>query len=177
MLRGLIPALVALGFVIAVKDALRTVPLPVPAPSARLASGPDPTPTSAYRPGEPTLVLDNAATLARQGDGHFSTSVRVDGQPVEMVVDTGATTVALTVADAQRLGLAIDPATFHVVGTGASGPVMGQAVTLTDVAVGDQQVAQVGAVVLAGLDRSLLGQSYLRRLDRVAIDGDTMTLR
>lgn len=177
MLRGFLLALVALGFVSAVASGIRTAPHASAAPSAPIASAPDPTPAVAYRPGEPMLVLDNAATLAREGDGHFSTRVSVNGQPIDMVVDTGATTVALTIADARTLGIAVDPTTFRVVGSGASGPVTGQVVTLGDVAVGSRHVAQVEAVVLAGLGRSLLGQSYLRTLDRVTIDGDTMTLR
>lgn len=132
--------------------------------------------TVAYRAGEPMLSV-GATELKRSGNGHFSASVAVNGQPVEMVVDTGATAVALSVADARRLGLAVEPAAFQVVGAGASGPVRGQALLLDDVAVDGRHVGRVEAVVLEGLDRSLLGQSYLRRLEQVRIDGDTMTLR
>lgn len=131
----------------------------------------------AYRPGEPQLVPGQATELRRGADGHFTAGAIVDGQPVEMLVDTGATSVALTVDDARRLGLPVDPASFQVVGTGASGPVRGMAVTLADVAVGTTHAGPVEAVVLDGLDRSLLGQSYLRRLAQVEISGDTMTLR
>lgn len=146
---------------------------PVGAPSA---SAPTAAPTVAYRPGEPMLSV-GATELKRADNGHFNASVAVNGQAVEMVVDTGATAVALSVDDARRLGLAFDPAAFQVVGTGASGPVRGQALVLDDVAVDGRHVGRVEAVVLEGLDRSLLGQSYLRRLEQVRIDGDTMTLR
>lgn len=156
----------------------RTSPAPASAVSSKVTAENSAIATGAvYRPGEPSLVLGDAATLTRGADGHFTTHVDVNGQPVAMLVDTGASTVALTVADAQRLGLPVDPSSFTVVGSGASGPTLGQVVTLDDVAVGGRHVAGVEAVVLQGLDRSLLGQAYLRRLDTVEINGDTMTLR
>lgn len=144
------------------------------------APRPEATATSeaiAYRPGEPQLVPGQATELQRGANGHFTTSATVNGQPIEMLVDTGATSVALSVDDARRLGLSVDPARFAVVGSGASGPVRGVGVTLADVAVDGKHVGPVDAVVLDGLDRSLLGQSYLRRLTQVEISGDTMTLR
>lgn len=134
-------------------------------------------PAVAYRPGEPQLVPGQSTQLARAGNGHFNASVSVNGQPVEMMVDTGATVVALTVDDARRLGFTVDPAQFREVGSGASGPVRGVPVVLDDIAVEGRHASGVDAVVLEGLDRSLLGQSFLRRLDQVDITGDTMTLR
>ena len=161
--------------------ALAVVRLPESRPSPPASPVPQPTaasdaPTTPYRPGEPALVLDETR-LTRRPDGHFSATVDVGGQPIEMVVDTGATLVALTLTDAQRLGIMIDPTSFATVGTGASGPVRGQVVTLPDVAVGGRHVRQVQAAVVEGLDRSLLGQSYLRHLASVQISGDTMALR
>lgn len=174
MLRYAFAGLIAL----AVLGILRA-PGPAAAPRViPVASGSEPiaAPTVAYRPGEPMLSV-GATELKRSGSGHFATNVAVNGQPVEMVVDTGATAVALSVDDARRLGLPVDPAAFRVVGTGASGPVRGATLVLDDVAVDGRHVGQVEAVVLEGLDRSLLGQSYLRRLEQVRIDGDVMTLR
>ena len=174
MLRYVIAGVLALSVVGLLRDpapASSNPPAPVRAESSSPAA-----PAPAYRPGEPSLLLD-AVRLTRADNGHFNATVEVDGQPLDMVVDTGATAVALTVSDAQRLGLAVDPGRFTVVGTGASGPVRGQRVTLSEVGIGGRRVAGVEAVVLEGLDRSLLGQSYLRRLERVEIAGDVMTLR
>lgn len=134
-------------------------------------------PPLASRPGEPMLVPGQSIDLRRAADGHFYANTTVNGQPVAMLVDTGASTVALTIGDAQRLGLAIDPATFQVVGTGASGPVRGAAVMLDGVTLAHRQIGPIAAVVLEGLDRSLLGQTFLSRMDSVQIAGDTMTLR
>ena len=131
----------------------------------------------AYRPGEPQLAPGQAAELRRAPDGHFYAEPQVNGMSVPMLVDTGASTVALTLGDAQRLGLAVDPAAFQVVGSGASGPVRGARVTLNSVALGARREGPIEAVVLEGLDRSLLGQAFLGRFDQVQIAGDTMTLR
>jgi hypothetical protein len=68
--------------------------------------------------------------------GHFRTLAMVNGQPVDFLVDTGATTIALTIEDARRIGLAVDPATFTEVGMGAGGPVRGQDVKIDSVSVG-----------------------------------------
>jgi aspartyl protease family protein len=145
-----------------------------PAPAREVAQSAAPV---AYRPGEPMLVPGPAAELRRSADGHFYADTLVNGHPVAMLVDTGASTVALTVADAQRLGIAVDPTAFQVVGTGVSGPARGTVTTLDDVALGAVRAGPVRAVVIEGLDRSLLGQSFLSRLQQVQIDGDRMTLR
>lgn len=123
------------------------------------------------------LVPGQSVELKRAGNGHFHAPVMINGQPVTMVVDTGATVVALSIDDARTSGLAVDPSTFAVVGTGASGPVRGIAVTLDSITLGGRRVGPVAAVVLDGLDRSLLGQSFLGKLDEVRIAGDTMVLR
>ena len=115
--------------------------------------------------------------LERAPNGHFYADGNVNGQPVRLVVDTGASTVALTLADAQRIGVPFSTSEFTVVGTGASGPVRGQSVTLDRVEVGGKEVRGVRAAVIEGLDVSLLGQTYLGRISSVQMSGDTMTLR
>lgn len=146
--------------------------------SATPAPGASATLAVANRPGEPMLVPGGnpGVTLQRAANGHFFADATINGQAVPMLVDTGATTVALTVADAQRLGLPIDPTRSQVVGSGASGPTRGQTVMLNDVAIGDHHAGPMEAVVLEGLGESLLGQAYLGRL-QMQVNGDTMTLR
>ena len=101
----------------------------------------------------------------------------VNGQPVEMIIDTGASSVALTVADAQRIGIAVNPAAFEVVGTGASGPVRGQRIHLDSVELEGRRVSGVSGAVLEGLEQSLLGQSYLSRIGSITMNGEYLTLR
>ncbi|MDB5677819.1 TIGR02281 family clan AA aspartic protease [Sphingomonas bacterium] len=115
--------------------------------------------------------------LEREDNGHFFTVADVNGEPIKFVVDTGATTVALTEDDARRAGVAFDPGQFDVVGSGASGAVRGQEVELKDVVLDGKRVSDIHALVLDGLTISLLGQNYLRHLDSVSISGDKMTLK
>ena len=109
--------------------------------------------------------------------GHFHTVALVNGQPVKFIVDTGATTVALTLEDARRIGLAVDPSAFTEVGMGAGGPVRGQEVTIDSVSVDGREVRTLRGVVLEGLQDSLLGQSYLTRIGEVRMSGGVMILR
>lgn len=115
--------------------------------------------------------------LDRQGDGHFYATAEVDGGDYRMLVDTGATVVALTGDDARGMGLDWDPDALAPVARGASGPVMGVPVTLPEMAVGDFEAHNVQAVIVPeGLAISLLGQSFLSQVPKVAIADDRLTL-
>jgi aspartyl protease family protein len=115
--------------------------------------------------------------LERAESGHFYTYAKVNGELVQFVVDTGADVVALTVDDAERLGIPVNPANFQVVGEGASGPVRGEPVTIDSIEVDGKLVNDVEGVVLADSSLSLLGQAYLSRMGEVQMRGDTMLLR
>lgn len=140
------------------------------APGAPAASG---TPNRVITPSEPRKVTE----LERSPSGHFYTHAKVNGQLVRFLVDTGATGVALTLADAERVGIDVDPASFEIVGEGASGPVRGKLVMLDSVEVEGKLVNDVSGAVLEGSNLSLLGQSYLTRMGEVQMTGDYMILR
>ncbi|QIK97048.1 TIGR02281 family clan AA aspartic protease [Sphingomonas sp. HDW15A] len=116
-------------------------------------------------------------TLQRQDNGHFFARAQVNGQSVDFLIDTGATAVALTESDARRLGIVLDPANYRVVGSGASGAVYGQFVTLDSVSLEGKRVEQVSGAVLKGSEVSLLGQSFLSRMGHIEISGDRMIIR
>ena len=115
--------------------------------------------------------------LQREGNGHFYVYAKVNGQLVRFLVDTGATMVALTVDDAERAGLKVNPATFQIVGEGAGGPVRGQDVTIGSIEVEGKLINDIEGVVLEGGSTSLLGQAYLSRLTEVKMSGEYMILR
>ena len=113
--------------------------------------------------------------LQRQPNGHFYASAHVDGVPVRMMVDTGASVIALTASDASAIGIYWDDAEISHIGQGASGPVYGVQTRLDEVEIGGIVRRNVAAVVIPqGLDVSLLGQSYLSQVGGVEISGDTM---
>jgi aspartyl protease family protein len=123
-----------------------------------------------------TRTASGAVRLERLEDGHFYVHGEVNGQLARFLVDTGASMVALTMEDAERLGVDFSPSDFEVVGTGASGPVRGQRVMLDKVIVEGREAHQVEAAVLEGLTISLLGQSFLTRLGSIEMSGDYMLL-
>ncbi|MGB3470436.1 MAG: TIGR02281 family clan AA aspartic protease [Erythrobacter sp.] len=117
-------------------------------------------------------------TLDRQSDGHFYASASVDGAAVRMMVDTGASVIALTGRDADAAGLHWDEAEVRVIGQGASGAVYGVPARLREVEIGGIVRRNVNAVIIPeGLGVSLLGQSWLAQVDGVEITDDQMVLR
>ncbi len=136
------------------------------------AKQPAPPPVAAMPSDQPVETI-----LQRESNGHFYTAADVNGEPIRFVVDTGATTVALTVADARRAHIPVDPTQFAEVGMGAGGAVRGQRIHIRDLVLEGKHATDLTGVVLEGADVSLLGQSYLRTLDTVQIEGDTMSLK
>ncbi|WP_260483115.1 retropepsin-like aspartic protease family protein [Sphingomicrobium flavum] len=132
---------------------------------------------AAMRAAETGNARSSSGTvLQRQPDGHFYSDVKIQGRSVEFLVDTGASMVALSESDARRAGVSFNRSNYRVIGSGASGPVRGQYVTLSNLTFGGRTHQNVPAVVLEGGDTSLLGQSVL---SRYAIDmtGEKMTIR
>ena len=125
----------------------------------------------------PADPFSGVIELQREYNGHFYADVQINGSPVRVLVDTGASGIALSRDDAQRAGLAVSAGMFEVVGEGADGDVHGEFVTLDRVSLGDKTAEGVPAVVLDSGQQSLLGQSFLSKFESVEIKGDTMVLR
>ncbi len=117
-------------------------------------------------------------TLPRAPDGHFYAELRVNGTPVRFLVDTGASMIALTREDAQRIGIPISEADFTGTAQTASGSVGLKPIVLDRVSLGSLEATDVdAAIVQQGLGQSLLGQSWLKRIGKVTIEGDQMVLK
>ncbi len=113
--------------------------------------------------GTGTGASGNRVVLTAGGGGHFMTLGQINGKSVQMVVDTGATSVALSEQEAQRMGLdyrAGQP--LHI--STANGVVPGWHLKLGSVRVGDVTVHGVDATVSTGsMPFVLLGNSFLTR--------------
>lgn len=133
---------------------------------------------AAAQTSPPASDVDAEATIGKAADGHFWADAQVDGHPVRVLIDTGATTVALTLADARSLGLNPDTLTYSYTVTTANGPERAAPVRLGVVAIGRAEVSDVQAFVLqGGLETSLLGMSYLGRLSKLEATPDSLVLR
>lgn len=115
--------------------------------------------------------------IPRSQDGHFYVHAMVNGQLVRFLVDTGATQIALTLEDAERVGESFSPAAFEVVGSGASGPVHGQFIEIDSIELGGREVANLRGAVVDKLEISLLGQAFLSRARSVQMNADEMIIR
>ncbi|MEO5577558.1 MAG: TIGR02281 family clan AA aspartic protease [Sphingomicrobium sp.] len=124
-----------------------------------------------------SVVSGQGSTLQRAPDGHFYADAQVNGITVHFLVDTGASGVALSAADARRVGLPFFPTEFTAVGRGASGEVRGKLVTLDRVSLGGKSVDNVGGAILEGSEMSLLGQSFLSRMGTIEMTPDRMVIR
>lgn len=120
---------------------------------------------------------DGSIELQRSADGHFYADTRINGTYVRMLVDTGASVIALSRNDARMAGLATAIGMNDVVGRGADGAVHGEVVRLDNVELGPLSAQGLDAIVLNSGDQSLLGQSFLSRFSKVEIQGDRMILR
>ena len=119
----------------------------------------------------------DAVVLERSGDGHFYADVALNGATVRMLVDTGASGVALSRDDARSAGIATSIGMPNVVGEGADGAVHGEVVTIDRMALGNASASGVQAVVLNAGAMSLLGQDFLRQFKSVEIRDDRMVMR
>ena len=133
------------------------------------------TSTPASRPS--TSESGDAVVLERSGDGHFYADVMLNGASVRMLVDTGASGVALSRDDARSAGIATSIGMPNVVGEGADGAVHGEVVTIDRIALGSASASGVQAVVLNSGAMSLLGQEFLRQYSSVEIKDDRMVMR
>lgn len=109
--------------------------------------------------------------------GHFVVNARVQGVRIPFLIDTGASDVVLTPADARRLGFDPQALDYSRVYQTANGVVMGAPITLREIRVGPVVVKDVSATVNeAPMDHSLLGMSFLSRTGGYRVGGDTLTL-
>jgi aspartyl protease family protein len=111
--------------------------------------------------------------------GHYYASAEINGRPVDVLVDSGASIVALTYDDAYRAGVHIRDSDYtHRVNT-ANGVARVAPVTLDSISIGDITVRNVPAAVSepGKLGTSLLGMSFLGRLQQIDIRSGVLVLR
>jgi aspartyl protease family protein len=128
--------------------------------------------------GGQMLQLGNGQiSVPRQPDGHYYLTLALNGENIRFVVDTGATNMVLTRADAARAGLDVDALNFIGTANTANGTVRTAPIRLNTVRLGDITDTNVFASVNGGdMDGSLLGMGYLERWGRIEISGGELRL-
>ena len=118
------------------------------------------------------------ATIEADGRGHFVVEARLNRKRVEVLVDTGASSVAINRSLAKRIGYRLKDKDFIHTARTANGETRMAVVTLDRVKIGRVEVRDVEAAVLddSSLDTVLLGMSFLRRLKSFEVRDGTMRL-
>jgi aspartyl protease family protein len=113
--------------------------------------------------------------LSADPNGHFVTQGAINGVPILFLLDTGATSVAISAYDAKRMNLDFERTAPVAIGT-AAGVQRAWKVNFNTVKVGSITLNQVdGFVVEANINPALLGMSFLNRTD-MKREGQTLTL-
>jgi len=135
-------------------------------------------------PGSAMVVEQSAGgpteiKIRRRLDGHFTARAEVNGRPVSMIVDTGASTIVLKPEDAAKAGIDLKGLSYTVPVITANGRTQAARVRLKTVAIGPLDRRNVDALVAqpGALTESLLGMSFLSRLRSYEFSGDFLTLR
>jgi aspartyl protease family protein len=126
------------------------------------------------------MSADHGGTVRLKADrnGHYSTTIEANNQPLDALVDTGATTVVLRYEDARSLGLVFPGDRFDIGIRTANGEGRAKSVKLRSVTVGTITVRDVDAIVLEQglLSTNLLGMSFLKRLARFEVQRGQLVL-
>jgi aspartyl protease family protein len=128
---------------------------------------------------ETTEEGERAVRVRRRLDGHFAVRASVNGQSMTLMVDTGASSVVLKPADAERAGVDLNKLAYTVAVDTANGTTYAAAVRLRTLSVGPLVVRNVDALVArpGSVKENLLGMTFLRRLRSYEFAKDYLTLR
>jgi len=117
--------------------------------------------------------------IARGQGGNFQVTTQVNGARTSMILDTGASSVVLTYDAAKAAGLPLEVLSYSVPVDTANGRTRAAPVTLQTIAIGGIVERDVSALIAqpGQLRQSLLGMSFLNRLEGWEVRGDRLVLR
>jgi aspartyl protease family protein len=135
-------------------------------------------PADASNKSEPVPGYGHQVALGADPSGHYLADATVNGVAIRVMVDTGATIVALTAETARRLGIAPSSSAVRVGISTANGNVSAGLVKLAHVRLGNVDVYDVDAAVMppGALSVNLLGMSFLGKLSRFQAGGGQLVL-
>ncbi|MEJ6707820.1 MAG: TIGR02281 family clan AA aspartic protease [Amylibacter sp.] len=116
--------------------------------------------------------------VVRGNDGHFHLTLEVNSKDIQFFVDTGASEIVLSQADAETIGIDLDSLAYLGRANTANGTVATASTVLDQVVLGDIIDRDVRASVNGGeMFGSLLGMSYLSKFSEISMRGDRLILR
>ncbi len=144
----------------------------------QMSATPTPSASIARNPAAATPASDAWQYVVAAGpQGHFVLEAVVNGVPVSFLIDTGASEIVLTLADARRLGFDPRRLEFNERFETANGEVEGATVRLRELRVGQFSLYDLDASINAApLPISLLGMSFLARLHAYRVEDGRLVL-
>lgn len=134
--------------------------------------------TGELLPSRPMINDIGEVVLRASQNGHFHVDALVGGVTVRFLVDTGATTIALSPDDAERIGFDLANLNYNQAVNTANGRTMVALVRLDEIYLGGFRARDVAATVHRdSLDQSLLGMNFLDRLSGFERLGDRLVLK
>ena len=125
----------------------------------------------------PIVEETGSYVFQRDMDGHFYVTLQINDTPIRLVVDTGATGLVLTKADAKSIGLPMESLNYSQIAYTANGTVASAPVVLHDVRMGTTTHSRMRASVNGGaLHSSLLGMQYISEFSEFKIVKDLLYL-
>jgi len=118
----------------------------------------------------------NTLVYPANAQGHIILEAAVNGASMRLLVDTGASLVTLTLADARAAGITPGELVFNHRASTANGSARMAPVTLREIRIGQLSIYDVPAAVLKNLNISLLGMSFLSRLQSYEMREGKLTI-
>ncbi len=116
--------------------------------------------------------------LVRDDNGHFNVRTKVNGQPVDFLVDTGATTTAMSIESARDAGVQVDISDIPMIVSTANGNAKSWRAKISNFDVAGIQIKDHNVLVGEGLrDINLLGMNFLNSLSSWKVEGNEMILK
>ncbi|PIR39900.1 MAG: hypothetical protein COV35_00330 [Alphaproteobacteria bacterium CG11_big_fil_rev_8_21_14_0_20_39_49] len=128
----------------------------------------------------PSTVINNddgSISVKASQDGHFYINTEINGQSVRFMVDTGASDIVINKRTAEKIGIDLNSLQYINTYYTANGKVRGAPVRLENIKVGNYTINDIRASVNeADMNKSLLGMSFLNKLNGYEVKNDTLTL-
>ena len=136
---------------------------------------------------EPAVVIETTQSVGGSGvvnlkadsRGHFNTTIKINGKPVEGVIDTGASLIAIDESTARRLGIKQSNLDYKYQSQTANGLSSIAIVMLDRVELGGIRVRNVQAAVSrdGGLPTTLIGMSFLKKIRTFQVENGRLVLK
>lgn len=138
--------------------------------------------TAGLIPGNAISGSDGNGTdivsIGQSANGHFQVNAYVDGQRIHFLIDTGASTIVLTQADAQKAGININDLSYSVPISTANGRAMAATVRLPEIRIGNIVRYNLRALIAKDgqLESSLLGMNFMNSLSSYTVKRDHLIM-